>query len=715
MSFVTPALLGGILLIGLPIVLHLVMRREPQKLVFPALRFVQSRRAANQTRLRLRHWLLLALRCAIIALLAFALARPTIRGSGRLGGKNAPIAAALVFDDSLRMEYRHENRTRLDEAKELADWLLDQLPNDAPIAVLTRGTRYRGFAVDRGAAQLKVSRLTSSAIARPLEDVVGDAVDLLTEKPEYRGEIYVFTDRAQSVWSDATLLAVGQHLERLEGASLYVIDVGVARPHNVGLDRLRLPSEVLVSKSPLTLEVELLDNRADTDDENSPVVELFLDDGPDGTLQRRGKQLLTDRDEQTASTTFSLTGLEVGTHQGYVRIVADDPLTADNTRYLTIEVRPPRKLLLIADRREGALFMREALTPSGLPGASPSKFDCQVALADELTSVALDEFDAIFLLDVGELPAVVWDSLIDFVHNGGGLGVFLGRNASRMSLNDSVARQLVAGPLRWQSRDETYLRPVSFDHPLFAPFGDYAESVPWSLFPVLKYWELADLAEGAHVVASYANGKPAIVERAVERGRVLTMTTPLSDTAHRDPWNLLPTGPDPWPFLVLAGSVADYLCGARDDRLNYLAGETVVIHEHLHADHGTYVLRLPSGEAVRQPVVPGRDEVVVTTTSELGNYRLEAGGQQGQFDRGFSVNAPPEISSLERVPLAAIEDAVGKDRVKLARTADEIEVQVGLGRVGRELFPWLIVAVVVVLSAEHLLANRFYRRETWAD
>ena len=45
----------------------------------------------------------------------------------------------------------------------------------------------------------------------------------------------------------------------------------------------------------------------------------------------------------------------------------------------------------------------------------------------------------------------------------------------------------------------------------------------------------------------------------------------------------------------------------------------------------------------------------------------------------------------------------------MARTRDEIEVRVGLGRLGRELFPALILAVALVLAAEQLLANRFYR------
>ncbi len=139
MGFVTPALLGGALLIGVPIVLHLIMKREVQQLMFPALRFVQRRRSLNQHRLRLRHLLLLALRCAIIALLAMAVARPTLRGAGGAAGKEGgPIATVLLFDNSLRMQYQHENQTRLERAKELGKWLVQQLPNDKPVTVIDR-------------------------------------------------------------------------------------------------------------------------------------------------------------------------------------------------------------------------------------------------------------------------------------------------------------------------------------------------------------------------------------------------------------------------------------------------------------------------------------------------------------------------------------------------------------------------------------------------
>ncbi|MFO8110287.1 MAG: BatA domain-containing protein, partial [Thermoplasmata archaeon] len=78
MAFVNLSLLLGTLLVGVPIVLHLVMRQKPTPLEFPAIRFLRQRRESNQRRLRLRHWLLLLLRCLVLALAALALARTSL-------------------------------------------------------------------------------------------------------------------------------------------------------------------------------------------------------------------------------------------------------------------------------------------------------------------------------------------------------------------------------------------------------------------------------------------------------------------------------------------------------------------------------------------------------------------------------------------------------------------------------------------------------------
>ena len=79
--------------------------------------------------------------------------------------------------------------------------------------------------------------------------------------------------------------------------------------------------------------------------------------------------------------------------------------------------------------------------------------------------------------------------------------------------------------------------------------------------------------------------------------------------------------------------------------------------------------------------------------------------------RGFSVNVPAASTDLKRLSRDELTALVGKDQFRLSRGRDEIERDVNLGRTGREMYPLLIILVALVLGVEHLLANKFYRRD----
>src|ERR1700744_152027 len=111
-------LLAGAALVGLPILLHLIMKQEPKRLSFPAFRFLKQKLKTNQRKLRLRHFILLALRMLIIALFCLALYQPTLKSERiNLRGEQ-PIATVLVIDTTPSMGYTSNNKTRLAEAIE---------------------------------------------------------------------------------------------------------------------------------------------------------------------------------------------------------------------------------------------------------------------------------------------------------------------------------------------------------------------------------------------------------------------------------------------------------------------------------------------------------------------------------------------------------------------------------------------------------------------
>ncbi|MFT4559001.1 MAG: putative membrane protein [Planctomycetaceae bacterium] len=78
MSLLNPALIFGLACAAIPIVLHLMMRAKPKKLLFPALRLIQKRRRQNVRRIRLRHLWLLLLRVFVLSILVAALMRPSL-------------------------------------------------------------------------------------------------------------------------------------------------------------------------------------------------------------------------------------------------------------------------------------------------------------------------------------------------------------------------------------------------------------------------------------------------------------------------------------------------------------------------------------------------------------------------------------------------------------------------------------------------------------
>ena len=130
MSFIHPLLLSGLLLAGLPVLLHLILRQQPKRVPFPAFRFLVPKATSNRRKLRLRNWLLLLLRILMLALMCLALARPKIFSDRLNLAGDRPMVAVLVIDTSASMGYVVNGKSRLDEAKARAIELIEGLPPD---------------------------------------------------------------------------------------------------------------------------------------------------------------------------------------------------------------------------------------------------------------------------------------------------------------------------------------------------------------------------------------------------------------------------------------------------------------------------------------------------------------------------------------------------------------------------------------------------------
>ena len=710
MTFVTPLLLAGTALIAIPIILHLIMRRKPKWLEFPALRFVQKRHDKNKRSVRLRHIILLLLRAGIIALMAFALARPTVQFGGSLGSQEAPVAAGIVFDTAPHIGYRHENQTRLDAAKKLGGWLLSQLPGESEIAILDTRLGSGAFQVDRGAARQRIERLEVVPNSQPLVSAIDEAVRLLKESRLERKEMYIFTDLSRGSWPSSRAAQLRDRLATLPGVGIYVIDVGVKDPLDYALGEVRLSGEVLSNRGSLTIATEL--SSLGASGERS--VELSMLDAA-GNPQTSGVQNAVLAPGETRPIEFRKESFPLGVHQGSLRIVGQDGLAADDTRYFTVEAKPAWRILLAAPEPiDKNTFFSHALAPTGLRKRGQARFDCETISFNDLSKKTLSDYAAVCLLDPPPLDPAVWRSLAEYAADGHGVGVFLGRGALAQSLdkfNNPQALELLPGALLRQvprPDGSLYLAPKDLQHPILAPFRAKSGEVPWDLFPVLRYWELGKLHDGVGVVVSYNDGRPALLERPIGAGRSLTLTTPVSDDPNVKPWNLLPIN-ESWPFVILSNQMASYLVGSSNEQLNYFAGQTAVLQLDPKEPRTSFLLTAPDGESFPLAADAEHHRLVVSATDLPGNYRVRAGGKEGGFDRGFSVNLAPEQTQLERLGEKELKEFFDPYKFNLAQTKEQIDRSVIKSRVGRELFPPLIILVAVVLAMELVLSNKFYR------
>jgi hypothetical protein len=804
MTFVNWSLLLGGVFVAIPILLHLMMRQRPKQQIFPALRFVRERKLANQRRLQLRHWLLLALRCALIGVLVLALARPSVtsgslsswlaagllaalgtvaaiaavvaisRGAARLvsgsfaglatvfllatlflaaralsgrspliGDQEAPVAAAIVIDTSPRMQYRHDNKTRLEAAQEIAQWLIRQLPAESELAILDSHAGSGSFAADRSTAEKTIERLRTAGTPRPLADCIEAGLKLTKQKSERRKELYVLTDLTTSAWKSNSSGNLKKLLAANPDVLVYLVDVGAENPRNFALGELALSNEVLSSGSDLTIDTNVFSSGVGGErtielwvEQYDPTLPIIRDGqavvpkailrdsrvvqlAPGGQQQVHFKlstavadaasRMLTSSSTNSSTNPASFTGIQ----QGYVRFVGQDGLALDDIRYFAFEVQPAWPVLVVSPVGVSPQYLTEALAPLELRQANRANFRCDTLEQSRLATHELADYAAIALLDPEPLTADAWRKLADYCEAGGGLAIFLGNGAQPpASFQDAAAMKVLGGKLTRIARTggDTFLAPQSYEHPILAGLRPFATSVPWERFPVFYHWNLDELTETSRTIIPYSNSKPAVVENRLGQGRVFVMTTPISDPprpAGRSPWNELATGEDAWPCFALVYEMVRNLVSSSQTRLNLLAGETAVLPNDPAEYPDRYQLFTPLDQP--QDVLAKAGNVTIRFTEQPGAYRLR-GQKNGPLVRGFAVNLAGDTSDLSRLSRAQLTELLGADRFHLARSKDELNRAVGADRIGSEFYPLLAVLLACLLGMEQLLANRFYRR-----
>ncbi len=571
------------------------------------------------------------------------------------------------------------------------------------------------------AALKRIDSLTTHATSRKLNVAVGEAYGAVAEsdKPVYL--VHVLTDLARTAWNPdrpAEGLDKVAKIKAGKGAKIatFIDRLAPEEIRDVSVDLAEPSQSVAVQGEPIEIRARIRSQGPAV----TRTVEFYLDG-----LKRGQKSVDIPPNGQAEVTFATPPRLKEGElHRGAIVLTGTpDPLEDDDQRYFSFKVRPPLKVLVIYDRPEDAEFVISAIDPDPSPSSPRSNLVEKVRSSDfgRPEREKLENYACVFLLNVRQLSDKDWGTLNGYVHNGGGLVVGVGNRCDPANYGDATPAQLLPAQLdqKKSAKPETFFGKLTdVNHPLFSKYGKDLDS-NLAQIPVFRYWTMKPTpqpVEGARTLLSYADGAPALIERAFKGpkpGRVLLWTTPLArryDRTDPEAWNEFPSLSF-WAFPVLIGNLTiPYVAGTGSEPLNFEAGENVF----LKLDPNMRITRFSVTDPDKKksdPLVPSGNEYLEVPSAQLpGQWTVNGMTDDSHtVALGFSLNPPHAESQFTLLQKPELDTIFGKDGYILAENAQAFVHEDKIVRYGYEAFPWLMFLILIVVTLENLLANTFYK------
>src|SRR5215211_5356738 len=245
MSFLTPLFLAGLGAIAIPVVIHLIQRERKRVVEFPSLMFVRRIPYQSVRRRRIRHWPLLLLRTAAIALIVAAFARPFFeRSAAATAMAGGAREVVILLDQSASMGYGDHWSRAQDAARSVVRGL--GADDRATFVLFSRNAEENMRATsDRTRLEAAINAAKVGSGATRYGPALKLAESILARSTLKRREAVLISDFQKSGWggSDDARFAEGMTLSAVSVASensanLSVPSVTFARASFSGQERV---------------------------------------------------------------------------------------------------------------------------------------------------------------------------------------------------------------------------------------------------------------------------------------------------------------------------------------------------------------------------------------------------------------------------------------------------------------------------------------------
>ncbi len=616
LNFLSPIFLYGLLGLSIPVLIHLLTKRQQKKVRFSAVYLLFQSQKRSIKRSAPNRLFLLFIRCLAIALLSLALANPIFSFSGPGADfPSEPSATVIVLDDSYSMAAQADESTLYAEAAAALESHLEEIPADSKYCLLLASSPPRlleNWSSDPDAGMRKLKASQVSFATTEIGPALKQAADLLDPMAEKKKRILLLTDRDRNGWDPETF---PDSAER----ALYpvrVVDFSSLQssPNRAAVESVEVRQEFLTNSRVLRVKTGVLNLAADG---STARLEVSLLTGDKNVSEAKVEVL--DRVEQEFS--YPLPGSDPV--PGRIEI-SEDGLLVDNVRHFSYQPDQKIKVLVVdgdpktVAHQSESFYLERALNPFS---TTLSNIEPTVSTPEELAVRNLFDYSVLIFSNVDELPFDYILNLEKYVMAGGALFVALGDQVDPKYYNEKLGNLL---PVKLKALQQVgrenepfRLKFANTDHPVLRIFKDKTlEEMKGIRFHSLFSVELKPERK-VRVAMRFRNEAPALIESDLGKGKVILFASSLD----RD-WNDFPIQPTflPWIQRWVKYSARGLESILRQD---LVVGE--VFAPAFEVEEARYFVTTPGGR-----------------TAEL--FKTEAG-------LSFSETHRPGVYVLHRVPL----------------------------------------------------------------
>lgn len=642
LNFLSPIYLLGALGISIPVLIHLLTRRQQKHIKFSAVYLLLQSQKRSVKKSKPNRLLLLLIRCLGIVLLSLALAGPiiTFGPSDDFASSNS-TAIVFILDDSYSMNARSEKGTLYDQAVGELLELTERLSGESAYSIVMASTPSRvllNWTHDPESARKFLKGSSPSYATTRIGGALKKAYALLETAKQTEKRIFILTDRDANGWAEEAF--PDKNAGRPVPVAIVDYSGRQSQANDAAVESAEVRQEFLSNSRVLRIKTTIA-NLSASKSVNRINASVWVNG------KRMSESLLDLKPGSVEEKEFSLPLLENESMEGIIQL-QEDGLETDNQRYFTYHADQAISVLVVdgdprtVEHQSESFYLERALNPFT---TSVTNMDPIISTLPELPERNLYDFSVVMLCNIRELPLDYEQKLEKFVLRGGALFISLGDQVDPRFYNERL-KNLV--PVTLETLLRTGAKDVPFhllldrpEHPVLKIFS------PQTLEEMkgIEFTSIYDLKprEGQEIKIPlrFSNQSPALIEYEVGKGKVLLFASSLD----RD-WNNFPIQPTflPWTQRWIKYSARGLESITRQ---NLLVNEPFEWTDELF--RGQVYIQTPGGKIISLPAPDGK--IRFEETHQPGVYKLfqeaqapQAGAEEKsstEILRGLPENALP--------------------------------------------------------------------------